>query len=382
VIRLASAPTTRNGRSRRKRVAPELLLAEPAAAAHAASLRYVSDESPGISRKPKGAGFVYVDAGGKTISDDAILERIRSLVIPPAWRDVWICQHPSGHIQATGRDDRGRKQYIYHPRWRQVRDEAKFSRMAAFGAALPKIRRHVSRDLKLPGIPREKVMATLVRLLETTLIRIGNDEYARANGSFGLTTLRNHHAEVHGSRIRFRFRGKSGKLHEIDIDDPRLARLVKRCQDLPGQELFQYLDERGQPHGVDSADVNDYLREITGEDFTAKDFRTWAATLLAAEALEHEDRPASSAAARRTIAGIIKSVAARLGNTATICRKCYIHPAVIDDFLNRVGEKVRLNGALANGNGAVAPGRSRRGAEAALLTFLRRAARKGGTHAL
>jgi DNA topoisomerase-1 len=362
-------------------VAPEVLLAEPAAAAHAASLRYVSDDDPGIKREPRGSGFRYLDAGGAAIRDAATLERIRSLVIPPAWREVWICPHPSGHIQATGRDDRGRKQYIYHPRWRQVRDEAKFSHMALFGAALPKIRRRVSRDMKLPGIPRAKVLATLVRLLERTLIRIGNDEYARTNGSFGLTTLRNHHAEVRGSKIRFRFRGKSGKLHEIDLADPRLARLVKRCQDLPGQELFQYVDEEGQPHAVGSVDVNDYLREITGEDFTAKDFRTWAATLLAAEALASELPPASAAAAQRTIAGIVKSVAARLGNTATICRKCYIHPAVIDDFFDRVSDASRSYGSLANGqSGSAGRARSRASAEAALLKFLRRAARSTHTN--
>ncbi len=353
-----------------------MLLAEPAEAAHAASLRYVSDEDLGIKRAPRGNGFLYLDADGAEVRDEATLERIRSLVIPPAWREVWICPHPSGHVQATGRDDRGRKQYIYHPQWRQVRDEAKFVHMAAFGAALPKIRRRVSRDLKLPGIPRAKVLAILVRLLETTLIRIGNDEYARTNGSFGLTTFRNRHAQIHGSRIRFRFRGKSGKLHEIDVANPRLAKLVKRCQDLPGQELFQYLDEEGQPHAVDSADVNNYLRDISGEDFTAKDFRTWAATLLAAEALECELAPASSAAAQRTVAGVIKSVAARLGNTATICRKCYIHPAVIEDFLNRVSDAVRRNGSPTNGEPAAAGrARSRASAEAALLAFLRRVAR-------
>jgi DNA topoisomerase-1 len=358
-----------------------VLLAEPAAAAQAACLRYVSDEWPGIRRERRGSGFIYLDASGSFIRDPATIERIRSLVIPPAWRDVWICPHPSGHIQATGRDDRGRKQYIYHPRWRAVRDEAKFLHLAAFGAALPRIRRRVSRDLKLPGIPRAKVLATLVRLLETTLIRIGNDEYARTNGSFGLTTLRNQHVEVHGSRIRFRFRGKSGKLHEIDVADPRLARLVKRCQELPGQELFQYLDEQGQPHAVDSADVNDYLREITGEDFTAKDFRTWAATLLAAEALRSEHSPTSAAAAQRAIAQMVKSVASRLGNTATICRKCYIHPAVIDDFLSRVSETVGSNGGLVNGdaNGAKRD-RSHGSAETALLAFLRRAARSALGH--
>jgi DNA topoisomerase I len=379
-VTLPIAAATTHAKRRRKRATAEVLLAEPAEpaeAAQAASLRYVSDQDTGIRRQHRGTGFVYLDAKGRTIRDTATLARIRGLVIPPAWRDVWISPHPNGHIQATGRDERGRKQYIYHPRWRQVRDEAKFLRMAAFGAALPRIRRRVSRDLKLPGGPREKILATLVRLLETTLIRVGNDEYARTNGSFGLTTLRNRHVEVHGATIRFRFRGKSGKQHEIDVTDPRLARLVRRCQELPGQALFEYLDEQGQPHSIDSADVNDYLREIAGEDFTAKDFRTWAATVMASEALRTEIAPTTSAAAQRTIAKMVQSVASRLGNTASICRKCYIHPAVIEEFLSRVSKVAAPAGSSRDRD--ISVGRrdhSRRRAEAALLSFLRRTARR------
>lgn len=347
-------------------------------AAKAASLRYVSDQDSGIRRRRAGAGFQFVDAGGRVVRDAATLERIRSLVIPPAWRDVWICPFPSGHIQATGRDARGRKQYLYHSRWRKIRDEAKFAHMASFGAALPRIRRRVRRDLALPSIPREKVLATLVRLLETTLIRIGNDEYARSNGSFGLTTLRNRHAKVHGATIRFRFRGKSGKEHEIDVTDPRMARLVKRCQELPGQDLFQYLDEAGNLHPVGSADVNDYLREITGEDFTAKDFRTWAATLLASQALAAEEAATSAAKAQRTVAKVIQLVAARLGNTAAICRKSYIHPAVIESYLNQLSHERAVERPPANHSDAVFNGGNHvhRAAEAALLAFLRRGRNK------
>ena len=298
-------------------------------------------------------------------------------MIPPAWRDVWICTHPSGHIQATGRDARGRKQYLYHPRWREVRDVAKFAHMAAFGAALPRIRRRVRRDLALPGIPRDKVLATLVRLLETTLIRVGNEEYARDNGSYGLTTLKNRHAEVHGANLRFRFRGKSGKEREVDVTSPRLARLVKRCQELPGQDLFQYLDEVGNPHPVGSADVNDYLREITEEDFTAKDFRTWAATLLASQAFAAEKAAASAAQAQRTVAKVIKSVAARLGNTAAICRKSYIHPAVVETYLNQLSRNGAVESKSANHSGRRVTGgnHSHRAAEATLLAFLCRASK-------
>ncbi|HKD37858.1 MAG TPA: hypothetical protein VKB78_13695, partial [Pirellulales bacterium] len=288
------------------------------------------------------------------------------------WTDVWICPYPTGHIQATGRDVKRRKQYIYHDRWREVRDAAKFAHMASFGAALPRIRRRVKRDLALPGIPRDRVLATIVRLLETTLIRVGNEEYARDNGSFGLTTLRNHHAEVHGANIRFRFRAKSGKQREVDVTDPRLARLVKRCQELPGQELFQYVDEAGELRPINSSDVNDYLREISGENFTAKDFRTWAATLFAAEALAVEDVAKSAAMAQRIVARVIQSVAARLGNTASVCRKSYIHPAVVEDYLNRIKE----GGEIA-GRSPSAIGSSKKGQVDRLARALNRSIRAG-----
>jgi DNA topoisomerase-1 len=255
-------------------------------------------------------------------------------VIPPAWTNVWICPNPKGHIQATGRDDRDRKQYRYHPRWREARDETKYSRMLAFGEALPRIRRRVEHDLALPDLPREKVLATVVRLLETTLIRVGNEEYARSNHSFGLTTMRNRHVKVDGSKLRFKFKGKSGKTHSISITDRRLARIVKRCQDLPDQELFEYKADDGTRHTVDSSDVNDYLREISGQDFTAKDFRTWAGTVLASNTLAEMEQPHSEAEARRNVVQAIEQVSSRLGNTPTICRKCYVHPAVLDAYLD------------------------------------------------
>jgi len=268
------------------------------------------------------------------VRDPETLSRIRSLAIPPAWTDVWISAAPNGHLQATGRDARGRKQYRYHPRWNAVRDEEKFGRMLAFGRALPRIRARTAEDLRRPGLPREKVLAAVVRLLEATLIRVGNDEYARQNRSFGLTTLRDRHARVEASRIRFQFRGKSGVEHSVQVVDRRLARVVKRCQDLPGQELFQYVDEEGQRHAVESADVNAYLREITEDDFTAKDFRTWAGTVLAAQALQALEEVDSEVQARRNVVRAIESVAARLGNTPSVCRKCYVHPAVIDAYLD------------------------------------------------
>lgn len=306
--------------------------ADPAAAARVAGLRYVSDRSPGIRRRRRGTGFAYVDPQGKAVRDRETLRRIASLVIPPAWDDVWIAPRPDGHLQATGRDARGRKQYRYHPRWRAVRDETKYGRMMAFGAALPGIRRRVEEDLARPGLPREKVLATVVRLLETTLIRVGNDEYARTNGSFGLTTMRDRHVAVTGGSVRFGFKGKSGIRHSIDLDDPRLARLVKRCRDLPGQVLFQYLDDDGNPRAVDSADVNDYLRTIAGDDFTAKDFRTWAGTVLAALALREFESFDSQAQARKNVVRAIERVAERLGNTPTVCRKCYVHPEILNAY--------------------------------------------------
>jgi len=290
---------------------------------------------PGIRRKRAGKYFSYVGPDGRTIRDPAELQRIRRLAIPPAWTDVWICPLPHGHLQATGRDAKGRKQYRYHARWREVRDEAKYEHTLAFGKALPRIRRQVAEDLALPGLPREKVLATVVRLLETTLIRVGNDEYARANRSFGLTTLRDQHVSVNGSELRFRFQGKSGKKHYISIRDRHLARIVKGCQDLPGQVLFQYVDEGGEQRTIDSGDVNEYLKEITGGDFTAKDFRTWAATVLAAWALEALGEFGSQMQAKHNVLRAIEAVAERLGNTAAICRKSYVHPAIIDAYVDR-----------------------------------------------
>lgn len=366
------------------------LLEQPKKAAKAASLAYVSDDRPGIQRKQVGGEIRYIGLRGRPIRSAATLARIRSLVIPPAWTDVWICPSPRGHIQATGRDARGRKQYLYHPRWRAVRDEAKFAHMVLFGSALPCIRRRVRRDLALPGVPRNKVLAALVGLLESTLIRVGNDEYARANGSFGLTTFRNRHAEVHGATIRFRFRGKSGKEHEVDLTNPRLARLVKRCQELPGQELFQYLDDEGHPQPVGSADVNAYLHDITGEHFTAKDFRTWAATLLASRALALEQPGSSPSRAEKIVVSVVKSVAARLGNTTSVCRKCYIHPAVIAAYLSlpAAAAEATDSKAIANVNRfadvKAAPGsrkpprHSRAAAETALLAFLRKRLKHAG----
>ena len=302
--------------------------------ARAAGLRYVSDAGPGIRRKPHGKTFRYLDADGAAVRDAATLARIRALAIPPAWTEVWICPRENGHLQATGRDARGRKQYRYHARWRSLRDEAKYERMIAFGDALPAIRARVDSALSLPGLPREKVLATLVCLLQMTMMRIGNEEYARSNHSYGLSTLRNRHVHVDGSAVQFKFRGKSGVHHVVTVDDRRLARIVKRTRELPGQELFQYVDADGVQHSVGSADVNDYLRAITGEDYTAKDFRTWSGTVLAALALQERAVAACEADARKNIVQAIAQVASRLGNTPAICRKCYVHPAVLDAYLD------------------------------------------------
>jgi DNA topoisomerase-1 len=307
---------------------------DPPAAAKAAGLRYVHDDRPGIAREPAGDGFRYRDAKGEPVDDEATLKRIKSLAIPPAWTEVWICPQANGHLQATGRDARGRKQYRYHPKWREVRDEVKYERMINFGKALPKIRKEVDRALALPGLPREKVLATIVYLLEATMMRIGNDEYARENKSYGLTTLRNRHVKIDGSEVEFRFRGKSGVYHDVKVHDRRLARIIQRTRDLPGQDLFQYLDEDGETHTVGSADVNDYLRAITGEDYTAKDFRTWSGTVLAAMALQEFEAVDSDAQARKNVVRAIESVAERLGNTPSVCRKCYVHPAVLDAYLD------------------------------------------------
>jgi DNA topoisomerase I len=303
-------------------------------AADLANLTYVNDADPGISRTMRGTRAVYRDAGGKMVRDAATLARIKALVIPPAWTRVWICPRADGHIQATGRDARGRKQYRYHPRWQQVRDAAKYGRLLAFGRALPAIRRQVMKDLQAPPLSRTRVLATVLRLLETTLIRVGNEEYARTNQSFGLTTLRDKHVTVSQNTLRFRFRAKSGVWQEIELQDGRLARTVKKCQDLPGQVLFQYLDGDGQRQRVTSEDVNGYLREITGEAFTAKDFRTWAGTVLAAAALEELDQVDTTTARKKNVAQAIERVAKQLGNTRAVCRRCYVHPAVLEHYLD------------------------------------------------
>jgi DNA topoisomerase-1 len=297
-------------------------------------LRYVTNDMAGFCRKRSGKGFVYLDTRGRVIRDHEALKRIKSLAVPPAWTDVWICPLANGHLQATGRDARGRKQHRYHPKWREVRDETKYTRMMAFARGLPKLRQRVTKDLKLPGLPRNKVLATVVKLLEVSLIRVGNEEYANHNRSYGLTTMLNRHAKISGSKVQFRFRGKGGKNHTIDVENPRLAKIVKNCQDLPGQELFQYIDDDGKRQDVKSEDVNEYLREILGGDFTAKDFRTWSGTVLAAMALSELRKFDSKAQAKKNIVNAIEKVAERLGNTPAICRKCYIHPAVIDSYID------------------------------------------------
>lgn len=306
----------------------------PPEAAAAAGLTYVQDGEPGFARVPDGEGFAYLGPDGRPVTDDSQLARFKALGIPPAWREVWICARPDGHLQATGRDARGRKQYRYHPRWREVRDETKYERTLAFAEALPALRERVARDLARPGLAREKVLAAVVRLLETTHIRVGNEEYARDNKSFGLTTMLDRHVKVEGGQIRFAFRGKSGIRHRVALSDRRLARIVQRCRDLPGQQLFQYLDEDGAVQDVGSADVNAYLREVTGQPFTAKDFRTWAGTVWAASLLRAEPPAESEREAKRQLARAIEAVAERLGNTPTICRKCYVHPAVVEAHLS------------------------------------------------
>jgi len=292
------------------------------------------DEGPGIRRIRTGSSFRYVDAKGKPVRDEATLKRIRSLVIPPAWENVWISPTANGHIQAVGRDAKGRKQYRYHPEYRKVRDSTKFSRMLAFSDALPKIRKQVEADLQLPGLPKRKVLATVVRLLETTCMRIGNDEYAKQNCSYGLTTLHDNHVAIQGDKMRFHFRGKSGQTQDIELQDPRLAKIVKRCRDIPGYELFQYLDENGERSRIDSADVNDYLREITGEDFTAKDFRTWGGTGWAAVAFSELGPATNDTHAKKSVVEVVKSVASKLGNRPATCRKYYVHPAVIESYMD------------------------------------------------
>ena len=313
-------------------VAPPVL--DPVSSAKAAGLRYTTDTRPGIRRHRRGRSFAYTDADGRAIRSRPDLARIAALVIPPAWTDVWICPDPRGHLQATGRDARGRKQYRYHPKWREVRDETKYHRMIGFAQALPAIRRRTTEHMRRQGLPREKVLATVVQLLEKTLIRVGNDEYARSNRSYGLTTLRDTHVEFKGERVRFSFRGKSGVEHEIDLNDRRLARIVKQCRDLPGYELFQYYDENGERQTVGSDEVNAYLKEVTGQDLTSKDFRTWAGTVLAAELLREFEAFTSTAQAKKNIVAAVEQVAMKLGNTKAVCRKCYIHPAIFDAYLD------------------------------------------------
>jgi DNA topoisomerase I len=299
-----------------------------------AGLGYVSDAAPGFSRRRAGHGFVFIGLDGRPIREKDQLHRIKALVIPPAWTDVWICPRPNGHLQATGRDSKRRKQYRYHSRWHQVRDETKYSRLISFGDSLPTIRKRIRRDLALAGLPRDRVLGTVVQLLEKALIRIGNECYARDNGSFGLTTLRNRHVSIEGSTLRFEFKGKSGKKHSVDVNDWRLAKIVKRCQDLPGYELFQYEDENGEYQSVGSADVNDYLREISGMDLSAKDFRTWGGTVRAAITLKELGAADSEQEARNNIATAVNGASELLGNTPAVCRKCYIHPEVLDAYMD------------------------------------------------
>jgi DNA topoisomerase I len=320
-------------RTRKPSAPPPEVVSDPIDSAEAAGLRYVSDTQPGIRRKKSGKGFAYVGTDGKTIRDPKELARIRSLAIPPAYTDVWICPSPNGHIQATGRDARGRKQYRYHAKWREVRDETKFERMLAFSKVLPKIRKRLERDLNRNGLSREKVLAAVVRLLECTQIRVGNDEYAKANRSYGLTTLRDRHVEISGSSLRFEFRGKSGKTHTVSLNDRRLARIVQRCQALPGEDLFQYVDDEDVRQTIGSGDVNAYIREISGQEFTAKDFRTWAGTLLAVAALTEVGVWSTQRQAKSNILRAIDRVAEQLNNTRAVCRKYYVHPAVFESYL-------------------------------------------------
>jgi DNA topoisomerase-1 len=359
------APGTKSGNGK----AIEAVSDESVAAAAEAGLRYVADNSPGYSRKENGEHFKYLDTQGKPIRDEQRLLRIKRLAIPPAWTDVWICPSPAGHIQATGRDARRRKQYRYHDRWRELRDENKFDRLAEFAKVLPKIRRRVAQDIRLPGLPRQKVLATVVRLLERTFIRVGNEEYARENKSFGLTTIKNRHVKVKGDHLRFRFRGKSGRQHEVAITDRRIAKIVSKCQDLPGQDLFQYVSDDGEVRNVTSQDVNDYLREIANENFSAKDFRTWAGTVLGAIALNAQGEFETKKQAKANLKTAICAVAHFLGNTPAICRKCYVHPGIVEAYLSRK-QIAGLTQAIKTPDNI-----NLRGIETAVLKFLRATAR-------
>ncbi|WP_240002493.1 DNA topoisomerase IB [Oleisolibacter albus] len=342
---------------------------EMMAQAAAVDLRYVNDDEPGIRRRRTGRGFRYIGPDGAAVKDPADLARIRRLAIPPAYTDVWICADAQGHIQATGRDARGRKQYRYHPRWVEVRDADKYERLLAFSRALPLIRARIEADLHRPGLPREKVLACVVKLLDTTLIRIGNDSYAKENRSFGLTTLRDRHVQVQGRVMRFQFRGKSGKDWRLTLHDRRLARLVKACQDVPGQRLFQYVDTEGGRHGISSQDVNAYIRDCAGQDFSAKDFRTWAGTVLAAFALQELEQVDSQAARKRNLTAAIRKVASRLGNTPAVCRRCYVHPQLMSAYLEEglIGQvQAEVRRALRPDLAGLSP------EEAAVLAFLER----------
>ena len=346
--------------------------AESIVSARAAGLRYVSDAKPGIRRKKWRNGFRYTTPEGTPLKNREDLARIKSLVIPPAWTNVWISSQANGHLQATGRDVKGRKQSRYHPRWRQVRDETKYERMIHFAGALPLIRERVAHDLALHGLPRQKVLATIVSLMEATHIRVGNQEYARDNKSYGLTTMRNRHVDVHGSKITFTFQGKSRVQHTINLNDRRLAGIIKRCSDIPGYELFQYLDEDGMHHSIDSADVNEYLHDISGEHFTAKDFRTWAGSVLACVNLHALEPFTTATEAKKNVVQAIAAVAARLGNTPSVCRKCYVHPAILEAYLEGVmtaTAKRTLENEVAEQNEAV--GHALREEELATLKLLK-----------
>jgi DNA topoisomerase-1 len=374
--RIASVSiSARKLRLEKKKIVALEIATDPEVVAEEAGLRYVSDESPGYTRRRRGRKFVYFDPEGKEIRDETRILRLNRLAVPPAYTEVWFCPSPNGHLQATGRDDRGRKQYRYHERWREARDENKYEKMVVFGQALPKIRRRINRDLKRHGLPREKVLATVGQLLEKTLIRIGNEEYAQENKSFGLTTLRNRHVEVSGAKLRFRFRGKSGQEHDIDAEDRRVAQIIRKLQELPGQEVFQYLDEDDERHQITSDDVNQYLREITGEEFTAKDYRTWAGTVMAAMALQAQEPFENKSQAKKNVKAAIGAVAKMLGNTPAVCRKCYVHPAIFETYLDGnliEGLKKQTEKTLENSLGKL------RSDEAAVLAFLReRLAQKG-----
>ena len=362
---LRKRPSKSARRRPRSRTPATAAVSDPIDAAEAAGLRYVSDTMPGIRRKKCGSGFSYVATDGTTIKDAGQLARIKALAIPPAYTDVWICPSPNGHIQATGRDARGRKQYRYHPKWRETRDETKFGRILAFSECLPRLRRRLDEDLSKSGLPREKVLATVVRLLDCTGIRVGNDEYARANRSFGLTTLQDRHVEVSGSSIRFEFRGKSGKSHKVALSDRRLARIVQRCQDIPGEDLFQYLDDDGVRQTISSGDVNDYLREISGQDFTAKDFRTWSGTKLAVAALTEIGECTSQRQAKSNILRAIDRVAEQLNNTRAVCRKYYVHPSVFQLYAAGTMLEILQNGTKEIGKSDLEPD------EAAVVWLLR-----------